>query len=298
MSKIITPVVTVFDKQEKPDCEGNRKVIDFLIDNGVDGILVLGSTGEFPGLSMEEKKEFFRFYIDYTAGRVPLYAGTCCMNFQETVELSQEVLRLGYAAPLILGPYYYGMDQEKLFLYYDTLAKKLDGNLFIYNFPARSGHSIAPETVKKLVEANPNISGLKDSVSGPGHTNLICLAAEGHPFSTFSGFDDQFLYNLSAGGAGCIGGLSNIVPDLWSDLVGSTNKGDFDRSIELSRLIFKLMPIYDMDANCSLLLKKLMIHRGVEIASTAVFPYNQVDDKIYQRAEALLDEVLEEYKKL
>lgn len=299
MYKIITPVVTVFDEHEKPDYEANKKVIDYLIDGGVNGILVLGSTGEFTGLTRQEKHDFFRFYAEYTAERVELYAGTGCMNFEDTVLLSNDVCDMGYVAPMVIGPCYYGMDQEKLFLYYDTLAKSMKGKkLYLYNFPARTGHSIAPDTVKKLFEANSNIVGLKDSVAEPNHTNLICLAINDHSFEAYSGFDDQYLYNITSGGNGCIGGLSNIVPEIWSALVKASNEGDFDKTVELSKLTHELMPLYDMDSNFSLLFKKLMIHRGVNISDRAIFPYNQMADTVLQDAIALVDKVIGKFNKL
>ena len=293
-----TPVVTVFDEKEKPDYEGNKKVIDFLIEGGVDGILVLGSSGEFTGLTKQEKHDFFKFYTGYTAGRTKLYAGTGSLNFEDTVALSNEVNEMGYEGAMVIGPCYYALDQEKIFVYYDTLAKSIKGNLYIYNFPARSGHSIAPETLKKLVENNANIKGLKDSVSEPNHTNELMLAVEGHEFEMFSGFDDQFLYNLTSGGVGCIGALSNIVPEIWSDLVKSTKEKDFDRVMKLSALTHELMPLYDMDSNFSLLFKKLMQHRGVEVSDRAIFPYNQMDEEVYKKAESLMDKVIEEYQNL
>lgn len=117
-----TPVVTVFDEKEKPDYEGNKKVIDFLIEGGVDGILVLGSSGEFTGLTKQEKHDFFKFYADYTAGRTKLYAGTGSLNFEDTVALSNEVNEMGYEGAMVIGPCYYALDQEKIFVYYDTLT--------------------------------------------------------------------------------------------------------------------------------------------------------------------------------
>lgn len=296
MAKIIAPVVTVFDRNEKPDYEANKKVVDFLVAGGVDGILVLGSTGEFTVLTPGEKRDFLRFYAEYTAGRAELYAGTACMGFEDTVSLSNAVYDMGYTAPLVIAPFYYGLDQEKLFLYFDRLAKSLSGNLYLYNYPARSGHSLAPPTVRRLLDANSNIAGFKDSVPDPNHTNLICMAAEGRRFTVYSGFDDQFLYNLSSGGNGCIGGLANIVPEIWRDLVVAANNRDYERSMKLSLLIHKLMPIYDMDSNPSLLLKKLIIHRGVDISSTAIFPFNQIEEGIFSEAKHLLDCVLSEYR--
>jgi len=295
MVKIITPVITVLDEQEKPDYEGNKKVIDHLVRGGVDGILVLGSAGEFPNLTIQERLDFFQFYAEYTAGRVELLAGTGCISYQDTLTLSNAVYDMGYAASMVIGPYYFGLDQEKLFLYYDRLAKELKGDLYLYNFPPRSGHSIAPETIGRLVKENPNIVGLKDSVSEPVHTNQVFRAVEGHRFTAYSGMDDQFLLNFSQHGGGVIGALSNVVPELWSDLVRAANSGNFERTMALAVLIEKLALLYEMDSNCSLMMKKLMVHRGLEISDRAVFPFNQMDEAVYQKAVALLDGVLGEY---
>ena len=84
MAKIIAPVVTIFNEEEKPDYAGNKKVIDFLIEGGLDGILVLGSAGEFPDLNEQERLDFFRFYAEYVNGRVELLAGTGCIRYADT----------------------------------------------------------------------------------------------------------------------------------------------------------------------------------------------------------------------
>ena len=298
MAKIIAPVVTIFNEEEKPDYAGNKKVIDFLIEGGLDGILVLGSAGEFPDLNEQERLDFFRFYAEYVNGRVELLAGTGCIRYADTLALSNAVYELGYT-PMVISPYYFEMDQEKLFVYYDRLAKDVKGDLYLYNFPPRTGHSIAPETIRRLIDVNPNIIGLKDSVSTPGHTNMVCRAVEGKPFTVYSGFDDQFLSNIANnGGGGCIGALSIIVPEIWSSLVKAANERDFDRTFALYHLIQKLMPIYDMDTNCSLILKKLLVHRGLEISDRAVCPFNQMNTAIYQSAANLLDSVLAEYRSM
>lgn len=298
MAKIIAPVITVFNEQEKPDLEGNQKVIDFLIRGGLDGILVLGSAGEFPDLNERERLDFFRFYAEYVNGRVELLAGTGCISYADTLALSNAVYGLGYT-PMVISPYYFELDQEKLFVYYDRLAKDVKGDLYLYNFPPRTGHSIAPETIRRLIDANPNIIGLKDSVATSGHTNMVCRAVEGRNFTVYSGFDDQFLSNIANnGGGGCIGALSVIVPEIWSSLVAAANSRDFARTFALFHLIQELMPIYDMDTNCSLILKKLLVHRGLAISDRAVCPFNQMAPAVYRQAEALLDRVLLEFQAL
>lgn len=296
-AKIIVPVVTVFNQNGTRDHEANKIVIDYMLRNQVDGILVLGSAGEFPGLDTAEKQRFLEFYADYAGGRTALYAGTGCERFADTLALSRLACDLGYQAPLVIGPYYYGMDQEHIFTFYDTLAKSLQRDLMIYNYPARSGHNVAAQTVQRLVQANPNIVGLKDTVAEPAHTSQVCRATEGTGFQVYSGYDDQFLYNLSAGGAGSIGGLANIVPDIWHDLVCSARRNDMVRSMQLSRLLHKLMVTYETGFSASFLFKKLLACRGLGIAPRAVFPFDDSSADIAW-IEQLLHAVLEEYRSM
>lgn len=298
MCEIIVPVVTVFDENEKPNFEENKKVIDFLVNGGVDGILVLGSTGEFTVLDYEDKLQFAKDYYDYTNDRVDLYLGSNCPSFEDTVKLSNEAIKIGYKGVMVIGPYYFGTDDEKMFIYYNELAKKVDGDIYIYNFPARSGYSISGEAYAKLVNENNNIVGLKDSVMYPLHTNRLLRSTEGKKTKVYSGFDDQFLYNLTTGGAGCIGALANLVPDLWADLVKATKEKNFDKVYELSTLIHKLMPLYDLDSNFSHLFKRLMGVRGVDISSKSIFPYNQLSEDIYEKGRKILEDVVQEYEQI
>lgn len=298
MCEIIVPVVTVFDENEKPDFEENKKVIDFLVNGGVDGILVLGSTGEFTVLDYEDKLQFAKDYYDYTNGRVDLYFGSNCPSFEDTVKLSNEAIKIGYKGVMVIGPYYFGTDDEKMFIYYNELAKKVDGDIYIYNFPARSGYSISGDTYAKLVNENNNIVGLKDSVMDPLHTNRLLRSTEGKNTKVYSGFDDQYLYNLTTGGAGCIGALANLVPDLWADLIKATKEKKFEKVYELSTLIHKLMPLYDLDSNFSHLFKRLMGIRGVDISSKSIFPYNQLSEDIYEKGRKILEDVVQEYEQI
>lgn len=299
MCEIIVPVVTIFDENEKPDFEQNKKVIDFLIKGGVDGILVLGSTGEFTVLDYKDKLKFAKDYYAYTDGRIDLYFGSNCPSFRDTVRLSNEVIKIGYKGVMVMGPYYFAMDDEKIFRYYNQLAKKIKGDIYIYNFPARSGYSVSDKIYAKLVKENNNIVGLKDSVENPSHTNnLLRITENKKNTKIYSGFDDQFLYNISAGGSGCIGALSNLVPEIWSDLVKSTKNKDFDRVFNLARLIHKLMPLYDLDSNFSHLFKRLMVFRGVEISPKSIFPYDQLPDEIFNKGKLILENVVKEYENM
>lgn len=295
MKKIITPVVTPFKEDESPDYEATKQIIDFLIKGGVDGILVLGSTGEFTNLSFEERAAYLEFYAEYTAGRTELYAGTGGMSKKDIISLTNRAAELGYRASLVIGPYYYGIQQEQLFVYYDEIAKAVESDILIYNFPARTGHSVDSDTVARLASENGNIIGMKDSVLQPNHTGQISARMRGKKFQLYSGFDNQFLFNMTIDGAGCIGGLSNIIPEIWSALVKAENDGQYKDVFFLASLVERLMPIYNFETNASLLLKKLMVCRGLYMEDKTVFPYNQCKEEDFEYSRKLLEEVLREF---
>lgn len=298
MCKIITPVVTIFSQNGAIDIEGNKKVIDFLIEGGVDGILVLGSTGEFTNMTIEQRKELFRLYSDYNNGRVELYAGTGCLDAADTIELTNYADGLGYKGVMIIGPYYYGLDQDKIFKYYDKVAKSVKSNIYLYNYPDRSGHTFEPDTVKRIVDANANVVGMKDSISTPGHFNDIIMKVNNENFEMYAGFDDQFLYNLTAGGMGGIGALSNIVPEIWSSLVKAYRNKEFDQTFKLANIIHGMMPIYGLDSNSSLIIKKLMNYRGLDLNETSIFPFEEISEENMEYGKKLVDQALSQYKRI
>lgn len=303
MAKIITPAVTALDEHGKPDYEGNAKILEFLAKGGVDGVLLLGSTGEFTGLTKDEKHDYLAWCAAHKPEGIDLYAGTGSLNYEDTVALTREVAQMGYKAALVIGPCYYAISQEELFTYYDGVAKAVEGApMFVYNFPARTGHSVAPATLRRLIEANANILGVKDSVQEPGHTRDLALAVRGlrseGGFEVYSGFDDQFVNNQSFGGAGGIGGISNVAPELWAALVAAANTGDYKRVMVLQGLVCELMPLYGVQSNCPLVMKHLMRRRGVDIRESAIFPFDQVDEETLRRTEQLLDGVLARFREL
>lgn len=287
--KILTPTVTIFNDDNTIDYDGNKKVIEFLIENGVDGLVPLGSTGEFPEISYEDRKEFLRFYLEQADGKVEVLPGTSSMVYEEVVELSNYVFEKGADGVLILPPYYFGISQEEVFSYYDRLASDIDGNIYVYNFLARTGFDIAPETLAELAKKHKNIKGMKDSTTSIAHTKNCIYAVAEHrdDFEVYSGFDDHFIPNIMAGGTGCISALSNILPDLWSEWVKETKAGNFDKIIEIQRKIDDLMKLYAVDSNFSLLFKKLMNERGLDLNTTTLFPFDQLEDEKYKKASKL-----------
>ena len=296
MAGIICAALTAFQENGRIDPDGNRALMEYLIRNRLDGILVMGSTGEFTGLSTADRADFFRWYAREAAGRTKLMAGTGCMNEKDTIRLSNQALEAGFDAVAVISPYYYALDQEKLFLYYRTVADQIHGDVLIYNFPARSGSSVAPETLGRLMETCGNIVGIKDTVPDLPHVVACCRAAAARGGRVYSGLDDQLPGNLAAGGSGCITGLANLIPDVWHSWFEAVRTGDMGKCRKLYSLILRLMPLYAMDSNISHLFKHLLCHRGLEISTTSIFPFNQIEASVVVKAADTLDAVLRDYE--
>ena len=293
-AEIITPMLTIFDDDGTIDYEGNKQLIKHLIDNGVDGIVPLGSTGEFTTLTLEQKKEFIGFCLSEVNGAVKVLPGTGCIDFKDTIELSNFALENGANGVLIIGQYYYGMTQEDIYHYYDYLAERINGNIYLYNFPARTSTDFEPETVLRLLRKHKNIVGMKESVSGFSHTRAIMTLIEKEfpEFKMYSGFDDQFLDNIDFGGCGSIGAISNILPELWRDWVRAKNTSNYEDITAIKRKIHSLMRLYQIECNCSGLFKHILKARGLDINTTTLFPFENVKKESIEEALALINEVM------
>ena len=171
--KYITPVVTIFTENGGIDAEGNKKIYNRLIDGGVDGIVVMGSTGEFFAMTMEQIKKLIDISTACCAGRTELYIGTSRMIAEETIELGNYAIEKGADGVMIISPYYFQLPDESIERYYDIVAEGIKGDIFLYNYPDITGHSISAQTVLNLVKKHKNIVGIKDTVPMVSHIRSI-----------------------------------------------------------------------------------------------------------------------------
>lgn len=293
-AKIITPTVTIFDDKGNIDIDGNKLLIKHLIDKGVDGAVPLGSSGEFTAISLDEKKKLIKLYVDESKGRLDLIPGTNSLNFDECVDLSNYAISLGVKGVLILPPFYYGISQEEAFHYFDVLAQRVKGDIYIYNFPARTGFDMSADTTFSLAKKHKNIKGMKDSTANLSHTKEVILKVKDlrDDFEVYSGYDDHFVPNVIAGGNGCIAAISNFEPKLWSDWVAAINDGSFHDVKAIGNIIDRLMPLYSVEMNFSHIFKKFLIDDGLNISEYTIFPFEDLDNKDYEFAKDLRDRVM------
>lgn len=270
----LTPAITLFREDGSLDLESQAKLFDNLIENGIDGILVEGSSSEFFAMPMDQRREMAKFAIEKVAHRVKLIIGTSHMVADEIVNFSNYCLEAGADAVMILPPYYFHFGAEALLQYYDRLASSIQGPIYIYNFPDNTGYTIPPETVLQLARLHSNIVGMKDTISGMDHTReLIKVVKSQIPsFEIYSGFDDNFAHNVLAGGNGCIGALSNVVPEICAAWVKAFQENDLEGIAKGQQTIDRLMDLYTIRSPFLPVVKETARLRGIAATSSGTFP--------------------------
>ena len=270
----LCPAITLFHEDGSLDLESQKRLFDRLIESGIDGILVEGSSSEFFAMPMDQRREMAKFAIETVAGRVKLIIGTSHMVADEIVSFSNFCLDAGADAVMILPPYYFHFGPEALLQYYDRLASRIHGDIYIYNFPDNTGYTIPPETVLQLARLHSNIVGMKDTIPGMDHTRELVKVVKSQlpAFEIYSGFDDNFAHNVLAGGSGCIGALSNVVPEVCTAWVQAFRSDDLAGIAAGQQSIDRLMDLYSIRSPFLPVIKETAKLRGIASTSAGTFP--------------------------
>ncbi|MBQ3145191.1 MAG: 4-hydroxy-tetrahydrodipicolinate synthase [Clostridia bacterium] len=242
MKKVIfkgcgTAIITPFT-EDGVNFEEFRKMIEFQISEGVDSIIVCGTTGESSTMSTEEKKETIKFAIDVANKRVPIIAGTGGNCTKSAIEMSKYAESIGADAVLVVTPYYNKTTQAGLIAHYKAIAESISIPVILYNVPSRTGLNIAPATYLELSKIE-NIVATKEA---SGNISQIAEIANlcGDNLAIYSGNDDQVLPILSLGGLGVISVLSNIIPKDVHNMVKYFLDGNVKEAIKLQLDTLKL----------------------------------------------------------
>jgi 4-hydroxy-tetrahydrodipicolinate synthase len=234
-----TALVTPFDKQGNLDEEGLRELIRFQLQEGIDGLVPVGTTGECSTLSYEEHERVIEIVVEEAKGRVPVVAGTGSNSTREALMLTNFAREAGADGALLVVPYYNRPTQEGLYQHFKELAEKVDIPQILYNIPSRTGVNLLPQTVARLAEIK-NIVGIKEASTVDQVSEIIELT-RGKDFVVFSGNDNQTLPILALGGVGVISVASNVAPRLVSEMVRAFRKGKVEEARELH---YRLSPLF------------------------------------------------------
>ncbi|MEM2983105.1 MAG: 4-hydroxy-tetrahydrodipicolinate synthase, partial [Candidatus Bathyarchaeia archaeon] len=211
---VFPALVTPFtDSGEEIDEGRLRRLVDYSVESGVNGLVPCGTTGECQNLTLEERKRVVEYVVDQANGKVPVIAGTGHSSTNVAVELTRHAKDVGADAALVVTPYYHKPADRGIYEHYRVLAEKVDLPIVLYNIPQATGVNLSWQMVEDLVEI-PNIVGLKDS-SGEIKYILTVIEKTGSRLSILCGHDEVVLPALAAGASGMILASANFIPDIW-----------------------------------------------------------------------------------
>jgi 4-hydroxy-tetrahydrodipicolinate synthase len=212
VSGSLVAIVTPMQQGGALDLPALGRLIDFQIENGTAGIVIVGTTGESPTVSVEEHCRLIQAAIDDAAGRVPVIAGTGGNSTAEALELTRFAKRAGASACLSVVPYYNKPTQEGMYRHFRTIAESVDLPVLLYNVPGRTAADLANDTVLRLAEI-PGIAGIKDATSDmPRLVELRNRLPAGREFALYSGNDDTALPFILLGVQGVFSVSANVAP--------------------------------------------------------------------------------------
>lgn len=219
-----TALITPF-KDGKIDYVSMGKIIENQIKEGVDALVVCGTTGEASTLSDKEKFQLVKFTVDLVKNRVPVIAGAGSNDTKHAIDLSKEMEQSGANGLLIVTPYYNKCSEKGLITHYEKIADSVEIPIVMYSVPSRTGVNIKPSTVN-ILSKHPNIVGIKEA---SGNISQICEIASyiSDEFDLYSGNDDQTIPIMSLGGVGCISTVSNIIPRRFTKMIHDYLDGNY-----------------------------------------------------------------------
>ena len=243
---IIPAVVTPFDENEDVDEGGFRKIINYLIDNGVHGLFPVGSQGEFFSLTNEEKKRLMDIAVEEARGRVFVMPNTGAITTRESIELTQYAEKAGADCVSVITPFFISPNQEELFEHIKAICQSVKIPVLCYNNPGRTGGvALTPATLARLAEEVPNFAGIKDS---SGDLTLVAEMIRLCPphFKVIMGRDSLIYGALTYGAAGAIAATANVAPKLIVGIYRAVREGDFNKAKEYQRELAPLRTAFGL----------------------------------------------------
>lgn len=225
-----------------------KKLVDFQVAGGIDGILSVGTSGESPTLTHEEHLEVIAKTIEFAAGRVPVLAGTGANSTHEAVLLTREAEKLGAQAFLHVAPYYNKPGQEGVYRHFAEIASATDKPIMLYSIPGRCGIEISVETIVRLRKTFPNIVGVKEA--GGSCDKVSRLVRELDPdFLVMSGDDSLTLPFMSLGARGVISVASNLFPRQVAEMTTEMRAGNLAAALKIHNAMADLFKKFFIEPN-------------------------------------------------
>jgi len=286
---VIPAIITPFLRNSTLDLDldGLRSNIEFLLENGVHGIVPCGSTGESATLTFEEHEKVIEVAIEVAGGKVPVIAGTGSNNTAEAIRLTKAAKDMGADGVLVISPYYNKPNRSGLVKHYTALADQ-DIPVIMYNVPGRTGQNLPPDLVAELAR-HPDIVGIKEASGDIGQVSRIIEATLDEDFVVISGDDNITLPVLALGGAGVISVAANVEPARMVAMFESFCEGDLEEALDMHYALSPLFRAMFIDTN------PIPVKKAVELRGMAGGPPRLPLDELDAEKTQKLAEVLSTY---
>ena len=233
---IVPPLVTPFDADDHIDEQKLRAQIDYVIANGVHGILAFGSNGEFYALEEDEYANGLKVFVDQVKGRVPVYCGIGAISTTKCIRLAKMAFDEGATAISVLQPMFVKPTEEELYQHFSKIAKSIGGKpMLLYNNPGKTGYAMTQRLVYRLVHDHENIIGMKDSSGDLTQLEQFVWLNRDVGLKVLGGKDTLIYGALCHGAVGAVTSTSNYVPRLVKAIYDTFVAGDYRRSFELQQ---------------------------------------------------------------
>ena len=234
----IVAIVTPMHEDGSLDLPGLRKLIDWHVAEGTDGIVIVGTTGESPTVSVEEHSELIRVAVEHTAKRIPVIAGTGGNSTSEAIELTEYAKKVGADASLLVVPYYNRPTQEGMYQHFRKIVEAVDLPAILYNVPGRTVADMSNDTILRLAQV-PGVIGVKDATGNIARgVDLMRLAPKN--FAVYSGDDPTAMALMFCGAKGNISVTANIAPRAMHELCDAAINGRVAEAIAINNKVFPL----------------------------------------------------------
>jgi 4-hydroxy-tetrahydrodipicolinate synthase len=255
---MVPPMVTPLSGRDTLDIPGLERLVEHLLDGGVQGLFLLGTTGEGPSLSYRLRRELIERTCRLVHSRIPVLVCVTDTSIEESLAVARHAAASGAEAVVASTPYYFPASQPELLSYFETLASELPLPLYLYNMPAMTKTVVEPETVSRLMQ-HPNIVGIKDSSGDLAYfDHLLTIAREREDWSVFMGPEELTSRVVQRGAHGGVNGGANLLPRLYVENYEAAAAGDTERAERLSSQVLSVAgKIYTVGRHGSSLIKGL-----------------------------------------
>lgn len=276
-------LITPFKEDESIDFDALARLLEYQIQNGTDYLVVLGTTGETPSLTEEEKRQIQRFVVERTRGRIPLVLGIGSNNTRNVVEHLYSDDLSGYDAILSVVPYYNKPSQEGIYQHYATIAQASPLPIILYNVPGRTGVNMTAETTLRLAHDFNNIIAIKEASGNISQMDDI-IKNKPHDFMVISGDDGVTFPLITLGAVGVISVIGNAFPKEFSRMVRLALNGNYNQALTIHHRFTELFSLLFVDGNpagvkCLLNLMGMIENKlRLPLVPTRITTYEKIQD--------------------